>query len=153
MRWQKTGGCEVLSHSGGGVLEKKETPCTRLPAYWLISKRKRGRTEVLTISVGGEEALPVFSFEEEARLFWLFEDLGADWKVGETTVGEMRHALFGPRTQARAVVLDPLPAILGEETNLLVTLGRERFARTLGGTEPAAKAAGRNHRRCHPPAS
>ena len=105
---------------------------------------------MLTINVGGEEALPVFSFEEEARLFWIFEDLGTDWKVWEPTVGEMRHALFGLR--ASAVVLDPLPAILGEETNLLVRLGRERFARTLGGTEPDAKAAGRTQRRCHPPA-
>lgn len=134
-------------------MEKRETPCTRLPAYWLISKRKNGRTELLTISVGGEEALPVFSFEEEARLFWLFEDLGADWKVWEPTVEEMRNALFGPRARASAVVLDPLPAILGEETNLLVTLERERFAQTLGSTEPDAKPTGRTHRRCHPPAS
>lgn len=144
---------DALALWRGETLEKRETSCTRLPAYWLISKRRGGRTEVLTISVGGEEALPVFSFEEEARLFWLFEDLGSDWKVGETTVAEMRHALFGPRMRARAVVLDPLPAILGEETNLLVTLGRERFARTLGGTEPDAKVAGRTHRRCCPPAS
>ena len=129
---------------------KRETPCTRLPAYWLISKGEGGRTEVLTINVGGEEALPVFSFEEEARLFWIFEDLGTDWKVWEPTVGEIRHALSGLR--ASAVVLDPLPAILGEETNLLVRLGRERFARTLEGTGPDAKAAGRTQRRCHPPA-
>ena len=132
---------------------KRETPCTRLPAYWLISKRKGGRTEVLSINVGGEEALPVFSFEEEARLFWIFEDLGTEWQVWEPTVGEMRHALFGLHTRASAVVLDPLPAILGEETNLLVRLGRERFARILDGAGPDAKAAGRTHRRCHSPAS
>ena len=119
----------------------------RPSAYWLISKRGQGRTEVLTLNVGGEETLPVFSFEEEARLFWLFEGLGTDWVVEKTTTGEMRRTLFGPRTQMNTVVLDPLPAVFGKETNLLVSLGREEFAGRLYAGR-GANSSERPRRRC-----
>ena len=38
-------------------------------SYWLIIKDERSRVEVLTVWLTGHgEALPVFSFEEEARI-------------------------------------------------------------------------------------
>ena len=125
----------------------------RPPVYWLISKRGHGRTEVLTVDVGGEDALPVFSFEEEARLFWLYEGLGMDWRVEKTTAGGTRRALFGPLSGVNRVVLDPLPASFGKATNLLVSLRREEFAGRLyawGG----AGSPKRPRRRClHDPHS
>ena len=40
------------------------------PAFWLLTRRRRGRTEVLAAElVVGARALAVFSFSEEARLF------------------------------------------------------------------------------------
>lgn len=121
----------------------ERTSGSRPTAYWLIAKREIGWAEVLTIEVGGEETLAVFSFEEEARLFLLFEGLGANWRVRKTAAGMVR-TLLGPRARARRVVLDPLPEILDEETNLLVSLGREEFARRLY----AERSAGSSGRRC-----
>lgn len=129
-------------------MEESGDSGARRPAYWLIAKRENGReAEVLTVGVGAEEALAVFSFEEEARLFLLFEDPGAGWRVKETAAGEMTHALFGPRARARRVVLDPLPAVLGQEANLLVSLESEEFARRLYAGQGAG-SSGRPHRRC-----
>jgi hypothetical protein len=38
-------------------------------AYWLISKNENGRLEILaTDFAGGEEAMPIFSHEQEAEM-------------------------------------------------------------------------------------
>lgn len=127
----------ALSGSGcfytpeGRALQQRGKSGAGPSSYWLISKRERNQTEVLTLDVGGEEAVPVFSFEEEAQLFWLFEALDTEWHIRETTLDETRHLLLVLRTRANTVVLDPLPAVLGRETNLLVSLGREEFTRRL----------------------
>jgi hypothetical protein len=48
--------------------------------FWLIAKYQTGGMEVLrTILASGEEALPVFSFEDEARMFL---------ELGHRTAGE-----------------------------------------------------------------
>jgi hypothetical protein len=39
------------------------------------------RLEPLTITCGGEQALPVFSFEEEAWMFHRLAALGSRWRV------------------------------------------------------------------------
>ncbi len=124
-------------------MEQRETPGARPTSYWLIAKRGVVWTEVLTMRVGGEKALAVFSFEEEAGLFLLFEDAGPGWWVRKTTTEEVVHVLFGSRAAARRVVLDPLPAVLGDETNLLASLGRERVRAGLG-----RRARGRRDPRC-----
>ena len=113
-------------------MEERETPGERPASYWLIAKRGIVWTDVLTVKVGGQEALAVFSFEEEANLFLLFEDTNPGWRIRKTTAGEVSHVLFGSRAGARMVALDPLPTVLGEETNLLVSLRRSEFARVLG---------------------
>ncbi|MDP9456803.1 MAG: hypothetical protein M3Q60_13740 [Actinomycetota bacterium] len=111
--------------------EERETPSAL--TYWLIARRGVVWTEVLTVEVGGEKALPVFSFEEEAGLFLLFGDAGPGWRVRKTAAEEVVHVLFGPRAGTRRVVLDPLPAVLGEDANLLASLGRDEFVRFVGG--------------------
>lgn len=106
---------------------------TRPSEYWLIARRVLGRTEVLTLKVGAEEALPVFGFEEEAALFLYFEDLGAGWRVEKAAAGKIRRVLFGPRSRTSNVILDPLPTFLGGAANLLMGLEPEEFAWGPGG--------------------
>ena len=101
------------------------------PTYWLIARNSTGRSEVLTAWIGGEEALLVFSFEDEARLFFHFEGLDTGWRVRETAIEEMVRVLFEPQARTRRVALDPLPVVLGGDINPLVGLEREEFARCL----------------------
>ncbi len=100
-------------------------------AYWLIARNSVGLPEALAVRIGGEEAVAVFGFEDEAEMFHLFEGLGAGWRVTEAAAGEVSRVLSGPRARARQVVLDPLPAVLGGEMNPLLRLDREEFARCL----------------------
>jgi hypothetical protein len=83
--------------------------------------------EVLTLTHGGSEVLPVFSFREEAEMYLLIEKLGSDWQIRETDVGELAWVLSEQCVSVRSVALDPLPSTLAEEGAELVSLGRERF--------------------------
>ncbi len=75
----------------------------------------------------GGRALPVFSGEDEAGLFaWLggaFED---DWRVRETSVGELISTLYAPCAHVRAVALDPSPQMTAETIGL-VSMSPKRF--------------------------
>src|SRR3954447_1933579 len=63
--------------------------------FWLIVKGEAGRMDVLTSRLAsGEEALPVFSFEEEARMFLELGALGGDWHARVTSPGELISVLF-----------------------------------------------------------
>jgi hypothetical protein len=98
--------------------------------FWLIVKYRTGGMEVLRIKLAnGEEALPVFSFVDEARMFF---ELGTSdgWRVRETAAGELISILFGPCAGVRRVALDPLP---GPDAALagLVSMGREAFMESL----------------------
>lgn len=89
--------------------------------------------EVLrTILASGHEAMPVFSFEDEARMFL---ELGASggWRVRETTVGELTSVLCGLCANVDRVVLDPipLPGPLIEGLNGLLSMEREAFIGSL----------------------
>jgi hypothetical protein len=77
--------------------------------------------------------LPVFSFEEEAKMFLRFEMSGnPSWRVRESTVGELALVLLGPYTSVKKVALDPLPVEVGGEAMMsLVSLERERFLLSL----------------------
>lgn len=89
--------------------------------YWLIVRHDHRQMEVLTIDRGGKEALPVFSFEEEAREFLCFvEEEG--WRVRRTGAGELISVLCGPCVGVKRVALDP-----SEELSEFVSLGKQRF--------------------------
>jgi hypothetical protein len=101
--------------------------------FWLIARYRSGGMEVLkTIVASGREALPVFSFEDEARMFL---ELGASggWRVRETTAGELTSVLCGPCAKVDRVVLDPvpLPGPRIEGLNGLLSMEREAFIRSL----------------------
>ena len=49
-------------------------------AWWLLARHSDSQREVLTLTHGGSEVLPVFSFREEAEMYLLMERLGSDWQ-------------------------------------------------------------------------
>ena len=101
------------------------------PMFWLIARHNNAQLELLTIDAGGEKALPVFSFEEEAEAFLSLGALGANWGIRETTPGELVSMLYGPCAGVGRVALDPLPELGGEAIVGLVSLSRERFCKNV----------------------
>lgn len=106
-------------------------PSHAVSAYWLIAKNKNGGTEMLTIERGGEEALPVFSFEEEAGMFLSLGASEAGWSLRRTTAGELVSMLMGPYSGVEFVSLDPMPELVRRGMADLVSLSRERFMHRL----------------------
>ena len=101
-------------------------------SYWLIAKNENGRIEVLTaLLAGGGEALPIFSYEQEAELFLAFQATGSGWQLKESTAGELVSVLCGPCAGAKEVSLDPLPEMVAEGKLGLVNLSRKRFVNLL----------------------
>ena len=101
---------------------------------WLIARDDCSQMKVLTINLCGDgEALPVFSFKEEAEMFLQFAMLDKGWLVRETTTGELISVLYGPCAGVGRVALDPPPEIFAEAMTYLVSLRRERFVRVLMG--------------------
>ena len=93
------------------------------------ARNENSRLEVLTTGlVGGEEAIPVFSHEEEAELFLGLWEVGVGgWLARESSAGEIISVLCGPCASVERVALDPLPEMLVERTVGLVSLSRKRF--------------------------
>ncbi len=100
---------------------------------WLIAKRDDGRMDVLTLGPeenGEEEALPVFSYEEEAEAFLRLQEPGKGWWARESTVEEFVSLLYGHCKSIEKVTLDPLPVAI--DSRVVVDLtgpGRENFLR------------------------
>jgi hypothetical protein len=87
--------------------------------------------KVLTTGLpSGEEALPVFSFEDEAKMFLEFGAFDG-WRVGKTTAGELMSMLIGPCVGVRKVALDPLPGPDAAALACLVSMERETFMESL----------------------
>ena len=101
------------------------------PVWWLIVRDESDLQEPLTISCGGEKALPVFSFEEEAEMFHRLAGLSSRWRVRLCGCGELVSVLYGPCSGVGAVALDPLPEMVAEGTVELVSLNRSRFVNRL----------------------
>lgn len=100
---------------------------------WVLSEHQNGgQIDVLTIEYSDGRVLPVFSFEEEAEIFLWFRTSRADWRVRQTTSGELVSMLYGLCMDVEKVALDPPPLeITGEAILDLVSLKREDFVRTL----------------------
>ena len=113
-------------------------------AYWLIAKNENGRLEVIaTRLAGAEEALPVFSHEEEAEMFLQLRGVDDGWQTRESTAGELISVLYGPCASVERVALDPLPEMLVERTFRLVCLSRKRFVDlVLSREQPLARKKG-----------
>ena len=96
--------------------------------FWLIVKDDLGRLDVLTTNFScGEAALPVFSFEDEARMFLELGALDGDWRVRVTAAGELISVLFSLCAGVGWVALDPLPGPDVTVWNGLLSMEREAF--------------------------
>jgi len=103
--------------------------------YWLIENPDAGRLGELTVRIdASREALPVFSFPEEAKMFLRLgglEERGL--RIVACTAGELLSRLPGyRRVGIELVALDPLPEMMGpalDTTIALVTLSLRGFAR------------------------
>lgn len=105
--------------------------------YWLISGGPAGPDVLLLGLADLGRSLPVFSFREEAELFLALGDLGDPWRVVERGAGDLISLFFGTLADVESVVLDPLPAMLFDDTAGLVSLSPGRFVdRFLGLGEP-----------------
>jgi hypothetical protein len=115
-----------------GGLQEREVSASRVGTFWIVLE---GSGPPLPLEVAlpcGREALALFSGEDEAEMFCSLRE-GADPHLRETSVGEIISLLYCPLTAARHVALDPLPGILGSRLLGLITLDRERFARSFAG--------------------
>lgn len=121
--------------------------------FWLIVRRETGQTRVLTTElVSGEEALLVFSFEEEAGMFLKLGAPNDGWQVRETTVGELTSILYSVCASVGRVVLDPLPRRTFGALNELVSMEREAFMGFyFNKQEPRARAEQEARRLYGPP--
>jgi hypothetical protein len=110
--------------------------------HWLITKHLTSRMQVFTAHLYGDgKALAVFSFEEEAQMFLnLCPAASKDgWRVRQTSVGELVSVLYGPCSDTKEVVLDPIPQIGREELAGLLSMHRNDFLRFLLGEEVPSK--------------
>lgn len=109
---------------------------------WLITKYDLSKMIALTIWLGGEgEALAVFGFEEEAEMFLHLRRAALEegWRVRQTSTGELVSVLYGPCSNAKKVVLDPLPVIVGEEELIgFLSMKRNDYLRILLGEKPSS---------------
>lgn len=103
--------------------------------YWLIENRGTGRPGELTVRIdASREALPVFSYPEEAEMFLRLGGLEErGWRIAACTAGEFVSRLPGYRRAGiDLIALDPLPEMMGsalDTTIALVTLSLRGFAR------------------------
>ena len=104
--------------------------------YWLIAKdakdgfgRLASQPDLLTVDLDGTgQALPVFSFEEEAEMFlWLQTTEDGREEVRETTPGQLVSILYGPCADVGRVMLDPLPEIGARMQISLLGMDRNDF--------------------------
>ena len=105
---------------------------------WLITKHITSKMEVFTTHLSGEgKAMVAFSFEEEAQMFLnLCPAASKDgWRVRQTSVGELVSVLYGPCSDTKKVVLDPVPEVGREELTGLLSMHRNDFLQFLLGEE------------------
>ena len=96
-------------------------------AWWLIVREGGDLLEPLCVYAGVERVLPVFSFEEEAKLFLQLGSYEAHWRARKSCVVDLVWVLRGPCADVKSVALDPLPEMLEDGTLALVGVRRKRF--------------------------
>jgi hypothetical protein len=126
------------AETAGGVSRRAE-----MQRYWVIAKDTKdgvGQLEVLTVDLDGTgEALPVFSFEEEAEMFLWLQTTEEGWEVRETTPGQLVSILFGPCADVGRVMLDPLPEIGARMQISLLGMDRNDFVESVMGARSLDK--------------
>jgi hypothetical protein len=121
------------AEAAGGVPRRAGTQ-----RYWIIAKVAKdtkdgfGRPDLLTVDLdGAEQALPVFSFEEEAEMFLWLQTTEDGREVKETTPGQLVSILYGPCADVGRVMLDPLPEIGARMQISLLGMDRNAFVESV----------------------
>ena len=107
--------------------------------YWVIAKDGFGQPELLmtepdllTVDLDGTgQALPIFSFEEEAEMFLWLQTTEDGREVRETTPEQLVSILNGPCANVGRVMLDPLPEIGARMQNSLLGMDRNDFVESV----------------------
>ena len=123
------------AETAGGAARRSGTQ-----RYWVIAKDAKdakdgfGQLELLTVDLDGTgEALPVFSFEEEAEMFLWLQTTEEGREVRETTPGQLVSILYGPCADVGRVMLDPLPEIGARMQISLLGMDRHDFVESVMG--------------------
>ena len=104
------------------------------PPYWLVARDSSKHLDFFTVDYGGgERRLPVFTSEEEARLFAEKQFTKGGWHASPVGIGELVSVLYGPCRIVARVALDPPREMLSESTLALVSVRREVFVDFLVG--------------------
>ena len=110
--------------------------------HWLITRYDHSKMSALTIHLSGDgEALVVFGFKEEAEMFLHFRGAALEdgWRVRQTSVGELMSVLYGPCSNAKKIVLDPLPGVGKRELVGSLSVHRNDFLWGLQGEGPSSR--------------
>ena len=103
--------------------------------FWVIAKDAKdgfGRPDLLTVDLDGTgQALPVFSFEEEAEMFLWLQTSEDGRELRETTPEQLVSILYGHCADVGRVMLDPLPEIGARMQNSLLGLDRNDFVESV----------------------
>ena len=120
------------TETAGGVPRRAGTQ-----RYWVIAKDAKDgfdQLELLTVDLDGTgEALPVFSFEEEAEMFLWLQRTEEGQEVRETTPGQLVSILYGPCADVGRVMLDLLPEIGLSMQISLLGMDRHDFVESVMG--------------------
>lgn len=98
---------------------------------YLIVRHNLHQIDVLISPVGGEAALPVFSTKDAAREFLRFGAFGPEWRVRESTAGELISLLVGHIADVELIVLDPPSGLAANEDLSLERLSKKSFIGSL----------------------
>src|ERR687897_2981514 len=105
--------------------------------FWVIAKDAKdgfGQPNLLTVDLDGTgQALPVFSFEEEAEMFLCLQTTEDGREARETTPGQLVSILYGPCADVGRVMLDPLPEIGARVQISLLGMDRNDFVESVMG--------------------
>lgn len=98
---------------------------------YLIACQDNNRLNLLTIPMDEGDSLPVFSSELAARTFLRFNRCGSEWRVRESTAGELISLLMGHIADVGLVTLDPPAA--GSDSDAVATevINKRDFIGTL----------------------
>ena len=117
------------TETAGGVPRRAGTQ-----RYWVIAKDGFGKPDLLTVDLDGAgEALPIFSFEEEAEMFLWLQTTEDGREVRGTTPGQLVSILYGPCAHVGRVMLDPLPEIGARVQISLLGMDRNDFVESVMG--------------------
>src|SRR5215210_7278799 len=107
----------------------------RTQRFWVIAKDAKdefGRPDLLTVDLDGTgQALPVFSFEEEAEMFLWLQTTEDGREVREATPEQLVSILYGPCADVGRVMLDPLPEIGARMQDSLLGMDRNDFVESV----------------------